>query len=57
MSESLPQTDPDQETERRLLEAAVVKARADRRPSVPHEQVRAEMLREAERLKSKTVAR
>jgi hypothetical protein len=56
MSEVLPQTDPDQETERRLLEAAVAKARADRRPSVPHDQVRAEMLREIERLRSKTAA-
>jgi hypothetical protein len=53
MSEVLPQTDPDQETGRRLLEAAVAEARADRRPSVPHDQVRAEMLREIERLRSK----
>jgi hypothetical protein len=56
MSEVLPQTDPDQETERRLLEAAVAEARADRRPSVPHDQVRAEMLREIQRLRSKTAA-
>jgi hypothetical protein len=53
MSEFPPQTDPDQETERRLLEAAVVKARADRRPGIPHDQVRADMLREMEQLRSR----
>ena len=54
MSQAVHPTDPDLETERQLLEAAVAEARADRRPSVPHDQVRADMLREIERLKLKT---
>lgn len=45
--------DPEIETERRLLKAAVAEARADPRPSVPHDQVRAEMLREIDRLNRK----
>lgn len=45
--------DPDTEAERRLLEAAVAEARADPRPSVPHDQVRADMLREIARLNRK----
>jgi hypothetical protein len=45
--------DPEIETERRLLEAAVAEARADPRPSVPHDHVRAEMLREINRLNRK----
>ncbi len=45
--------DPETDTERRLLEAAVPEARADRRAAVPHEQVRQQMLLEIERLKRK----
>ncbi|WP_169738201.1 hypothetical protein [Acidocella facilis] len=54
MSQAVQPTDPDLETERQLLEAAVAEARADDRPSVSHDQVRADMLREIERLKLKT---
>ena len=57
MSQIVRQLEPEIEIERRLLEAAVAEARADPRPSVPHDQVRAEMLREIERLNRKTVAR
>lgn len=54
MSQAVQPTDPDLETERQLLEAAVAEARADCRPSVSHDQVRADMLCEIERLKLKT---
>jgi hypothetical protein len=53
MNHPAPQIDAELEAERRLLEAAVAEARADPRPSVPHDQVRAEMLREIERLNRK----
>lgn len=53
MSQPAVQIDHELEAERRLLEAAVAEARADPRPSVPHDQVRAEMLREIERLNRK----
>lgn len=56
MSHTVPQIDPELETERRLLEAAVAEARADTRPPVPHDQVRSEMLREIERLNRKIAA-
>jgi hypothetical protein len=54
MSNAVQPPDPDIETERRLLEAAITEARADPRPSVSHDEVRAEMLREIERLKQKS---
>lgn len=38
------------EAERRALAAAVAEALADPRPDVPHEEVRAEILRELEEL-------
>lgn len=38
------------EAERRALIAAVAEARADPRPPIPHEEVRAEMLAEIEQL-------
>lgn len=44
------------EAEREALTAAVAEARADPRPGVPHERVRAEMLREIERLRRKIAA-
>jgi hypothetical protein len=50
MNQALHQPDPDTEAERRLLEAFVAEARADPSPGVPHEQVRADMLCEIERL-------
>lgn len=53
MSHAVHQSDSELETERQLLEAAVAEARADKRPGVPHDQVRAEMLQEIERLKRK----
>lgn len=53
MNQPAAQIDHELEAERRLLEAAVAEARADPRPSVPHDQVRAEMLREIERLNRK----
>lgn len=53
MSHAVHQSDSELETERQLLEAAVAEARADQRPGVPHDQVRAEMLQEIERLKRK----
>ncbi len=54
MSQAKPHVDPETEIERQLLEAAVAEARADTRLPVPHDQVRAGMLREIERLKRKT---
>ena len=51
MSRAVHQPDSDLETERQLREAAMAEARADKRPSVPHDQVRAEMLQEIERIK------
>jgi hypothetical protein len=54
MSQTQPQFDPETETERLLLEAAVAEARADTRSPVPHGEVRASMLDEIERLKRKT---
>ena len=39
------------EAERRALIAAVTEARADPRPDIPHEEVRAEMLRDLEELR------
>ena len=39
------------EAERRALIAAVAEARADPRPDIPHEEVRAEMLRDLEELR------
>ena len=50
MNRTVPQIDLGLEAERRLLEAAVAEARADLRPAVPHEQVRADLLREIKRL-------
>ncbi len=50
MNRTVPQIDLELESERRLLEAAVAEARADLRPAVPHEQVRADLLREIMRL-------
>jgi len=48
--------DYEQEVERSLLEAAVAEARADPRPSVSHDQVRSDMLREIVLLRSKHFA-
>ena len=53
MNQTVPKIDPELEAERRLLEAAIAAARADPRPSIPHEEVRAELLREIERLNRK----
>ena len=53
MSHAVHQSDSELEIERQLLEAAVAEARADKRPGVPHDQVRTEMLQEIERLKRK----
>ena len=39
------------EAERRALIAAVAGARADPRPAIPHEEVRAEMLRDLDELR------
>lgn len=50
MTPPAPQIDLELEAERRLLEVAVAEARADPRPGEPHENIRAEMLREIERL-------
>ena len=50
MNRTVPQIDLELEAERRLLEAAVAEARADLCPAVPHEQVRADLLREIMRL-------
>ena len=41
------------DAERRALIAAVAEARADPRPDVPHEEVRAEMLRDLEELRQR----
>lgn len=53
MKQNTPQSDPELEAKRRLLEAAVTEARADPRPAVPHELVRTTLLREIERLNRK----
>ncbi len=53
MDQTAPPIDPEREAERRLLEAAIAHARADPRPGTSHDQVRAEMLREIERLNRK----
>lgn len=44
------------EAERRALVAAVAEARADPRPDVPHEEVRAEMLHDLEELRQRMEA-
>jgi len=44
------------EAERQALIAAVAEARADPRPPIPHEQVRAEMLAEIEELERQLAA-
>ena len=44
------------EAERRALIAAVAEARADPRPAVPHEEVRAEILRDLEKLRRRMEA-
>ena len=44
------------EAERRALIAAVAEARADPRPDIPHEEVRAEMLRDLEELRQRLEA-
>ncbi len=54
MSKALPHFDPDTETERQLLEAAVAEARADTRLPAPHNRVRAGMLDEIKRLERET---
>lgn len=53
MNQPAAQIDQELEAERRRLEAAVAEARTDTRPRVPHDQVRAEMLREVKRLNRK----
>jgi hypothetical protein len=57
MSQAAQPTEPDIETERTLLQTAVADARADHRPSVAHDEVRAEMLRDIDRLRSKIARR
>ena len=44
------------EAERRALVAAVAEARADPRPDIPHEEVRAEILAEIEALEHRLAA-
>lgn len=44
------------EAERRALIGAVAEARADPRPDIPHEEVRAEMLRDLEELRRRLEA-
>ena len=44
------------EAERRALVAAVAEALADPRPDIPHEEVRAEMLRDLEELRQRLEA-
>lgn len=54
MSEATPMSlsaEALDEAERRALIAAVAEARADPRPDIPHEEVRAEMLRDLEELR------
>jgi hypothetical protein len=46
----------DDEGERRAIEAAVAKARADTRPGIPHEQVREKLLRFAGEMRRKIAA-
>lgn len=57
MTDAARPIDSELEAERRLLEAAVAKAHADPRPSTPHDRMRADMLREIERLNSKISTR
>ena len=57
MTDAARPIDSELEAERRPLEAAVAKARADRRPPASHDLVRADMLREIERLNSKIATR
>ncbi len=45
-----------EEMERRAIQAAVDEALADPRPSVPHEEVRADMLAQMERLRRRIEA-
>jgi hypothetical protein len=49
-----PWTRPN--TERRALVAAVAEVLADPRPDIPHEEVRAEMLRDLEKLRQRLEA-
>ena len=44
------------EAERRALIAAVAEARADPRPPIPHEEVRAEMMRDLDELRQRMEA-
>jgi hypothetical protein len=44
------------EAERRALVAAVAEVLADPRPDIPHEEVRAEMLRDLEKLRQRLEA-
>ena len=44
------------EVERRALVAAVAEALADPRPDIPHEEVRAEMLRDLEEMRQRLEA-
>ncbi len=56
MSEATPMSlsaEALDEAERRALIAAVAEARADPRPDIPHEEVRAEMLRDLEELRQR----
>ena len=46
----------DDEGERRAIEAAVAKARADTRPGIPHERVREKLLRFAGEMRRKIAA-
>jgi acyl-CoA reductase-like NAD-dependent aldehyde dehydrogenase len=58
MSEQ-PTTHPSLEegdAERRAIEAAVAKARADTRPGIPHEQVREKLLRFADEMRRRIAA-
>lgn len=48
-----PQHIEDDEAERLALEAAIVAARAETGPRIPHEEVRGEMLRSIEALRRK----
>jgi hypothetical protein len=53
MTEATPHRIEDEDAERLALEVAISEARLDPRPAIPHETVREQLLKDADRARKK----
>ncbi len=56
MTEATPHRIEGEDAERLALEAAISEARLDPRPAIPHETVREQLLKDADRARKKIAA-